>query len=228
MTNLTLELARKHALDRARAEAVRQVAGLQIQSQIFDIQAEISANRTSLQSMNLFASFVHSTAYGRVVQEEVLSEGVIPYEVLGGKAKHYIYRIRLRSQVALEKGKRDPSFSLSMNLNKKIFTVGEPLMITLSATKDCYVTLFDVLPNDTVLVLLPNERFRDNFLKAGETRIFPPRGVTFRTGLQPGTKASVEMILAVATRERIEFNSAGAKLIDGFQYIPTWKTALLE
>ncbi|MGC8904047.1 PEGA domain-containing protein [Thermus sp.] len=79
-----------------------------------------------------------------------------------------------------------------------VYQVGEPIYIYVNVNRDAYVYLFNVNADGKIDPILPNAYERDNFLRAGETRRFPPEGARYRytiTGPEGEDK-----ILAVASR----------------------------
>ena len=80
------------------------------------------------------------------------------------------------------------------------YSSGDTLVLSITSSRDCYVTIFDVGTSGRVTVLLPN-RFangQDNFVQAGTTRSFPDRtrdGFEYTISPPPG----LERIAVVAT-----------------------------
>jgi hypothetical protein len=104
---------------------------------------------------------------------------------------------------------RDKDFRVELQLSRVRFVNGDEAKLTVTATKDCSVYLYDVYDlaaeNKTALVV-PNEAVPAKVLKAGETWEYPDedarkRGVRLIAEL-PNKKDSVsaETVMVVATR----------------------------
>jgi hypothetical protein len=132
--------------------------------------------------------------------------------------------------VIKEKGKPDPGFKLSVKLNDVSFKEGEEMIISLRSTQDAYVTIFNVLANNTVVVLFPNQRMKENFIEAKKRYDVPSKkwrkqGIHFRVGLSPDTNKAEEMILVIATKENIPFQAKELKE-GSFNILPTYQDAV--
>ncbi|GAB5603698.1 PEGA domain-containing protein [Thermus sp. FJN-A] len=79
-----------------------------------------------------------------------------------------------------------------------LYQVGEPIYIYVSVNQDAYVYLFNINADGRIDPILPNAFERDNFLRAGETRRFPPEGGRYRYTVT-GPEGE-DRILAVASR----------------------------
>lgn len=90
---------------------------------------------------------------------------------------------------------------------KARYRIGERIYVFVTVTRDAYVYLFDVKPNGEIDLFLPNPYDRNNRLRAGETRRFPPPGARYAftvTG-PPGE----ELILAIATKRPLTSREIG-------------------
>jgi len=90
---------------------------------------------------------------------------------------------------------------------KARYRIGEKIYVFVSVTQDAYVYLFDVKPNGEISLFLPNPYDRNNRLRAGETRRFPPPGArySFTVDGPPGE----ELILAIATKRPLTSREIG-------------------
>ncbi|SDF12443.1 PEGA domain-containing protein [Thermus arciformis] len=79
-----------------------------------------------------------------------------------------------------------------------VYQVGEPIYIYVNVNQDAYVYLFNVNADGEINPILPNAYERQNFLRAGETRRFPPEGARYRYTVT-GPEGE-DRILAVASR----------------------------
>ncbi|KGQ21788.1 PEGA domain-containing protein [Thermus filiformis] len=79
-----------------------------------------------------------------------------------------------------------------------VYQVGEPIFIYVNVNQDAYVYLFNINADGRIDPILPNAYERDNFLRAGETRRFPPEGARYRYTVT-GPEGQ-DRILAVASK----------------------------
>jgi len=79
-----------------------------------------------------------------------------------------------------------------------VYQPGEPIFIYVNVNQDAYVYLFNINADGRIDPILPNAYERDNFLRAGETRRFPPEGARYRYTVT-GPEGE-DRILAVASR----------------------------
>ena len=165
-----------------------------------------------------FARFVHTGTRARVVAVDTLFDGVEMRTVKGSGRNEPVHRVEIRARVQPETGTPDPGFALELNLADKdssyVYRHGEPLVLELEATRECYVTVFNLYGNDSLLVVFPNELLPDNRLAGGEPLRIPPSGAGWElpVGLLPGRDIDQEMLLAVATKRPVPFRrSAGAR-----------------
>ena len=87
------------------------------------------------------------------------------------------------------------------------YRMGEPIYVYVSVTEDAYVYLFDVKPSGEIALFLPNPYDRNNRLRAGETRRYPPPGARYRFTVDgpPGE----ELVLAIASRRPLSSREVG-------------------
>jgi hypothetical protein len=205
MAEMSQQQARTAALNEARAEAVRQVTGVKLQAENFRMQSEATEDKKTPVLRDFFASVNRDVAFGHVVREEVISEGAVTLTTVPGKPPQIYYQVKIRAQVAVEQGEPDPTFSLQVKTNKEIFRENEIMTIDIKATQDCYVYVFNVMANDSLLVLFPNLYMQDNRLKADSTLHLMPAGLSLQVSLLPGMQRATELIYVVATKQRYKF-----------------------
>jgi len=212
MAEMTQLQARAAALNEARAEAVRIVAGTKIQSENIGIKSESMQNGKTISMQDFFASVNRDVAYGHVVNEEVLEEGPVTYTNLPGKPPQLYYRVKIRAQVALEQCEPDPTFGVLVKTNKALYCENEIMTIDIKATQDCYIYVFNIMANDSLLVLFPNLYMQNNWLKADSTLHLMPEGLSLQVSLLPGMQRATELIYVVATKRR--YNNFATKWSD--------------
>jgi hypothetical protein len=111
-----------------------------------------------------------------------------------------------------------PSFDVSVFLDKggnaPTYAVGERISISVRSDRDAYVYLYSLQPDGSVTQILPNRFDEANYLRAGETRTYPPRDAGYVFNVEAPTGLS--RVVAVAslrpldTRQLARFESGAA------------------
>jgi hypothetical protein len=89
-----------------------------------------------------------------------------------------------------------PTIELVLRTDRETYTVGDTPSYTARASEDCYLTLINVDPDRSAVVLFPNEFQQDNKLKAGEELTLPLPESPYRFRL---AKAGSEMLVGTCT-----------------------------
>lgn len=228
MAEMNQPQARTAALNEARAEAVRIVAGVKIQSESFGIKSESMQGEKSLSMQDFFASVNRDVAFGHVVQEEVLEEGPVTFTNIPGKPPQLYYKVKIHAQVAIEQGEPDPTFSLNVKTNKTIYQENETMTVDIKATRDCYIYVFNIMANDSLVVLFPNLYMQNNKLKADSTLHLMPEGFSLQVSLLPGMQRATELIYVVATKQRCKFAPEWSSEDEAFRSTATRSFAFIE
>ncbi|GAA6741896.1 PEGA domain-containing protein [Thermus oshimai] len=79
-----------------------------------------------------------------------------------------------------------------------VYRIGDPIYVYVNVNQDAYVYLFNINADGRIDPILPNAYERNNFLRAGETRRFPPEGGRYRYTVT-GPEGE-DRILAVASK----------------------------
>jgi hypothetical protein len=126
------------------------------------------------------------------------------------------YELRALVTVAREVGARDPGFSVAVTLNDALFfdaggglEGNDELIATITPSRDAWLTVFDIT-GDSAQLLLPNALMSGTRALGGRPFELPPRewrdrGVHFRASLAPLETARRELLVVVATRDRVVF-----------------------
>lgn len=105
-----------------------------------------------------------------------------------------------------------PSYDVEVYVDKDAsgdqspsYAIGETIQIGVRSSQDAYIYLFNVRSDGTVDQILPNNLDADgqnNFLTAGETKLFPPQnaGYTFTVDGPEG----LDKVIAVASAEQLD------------------------
>jgi hypothetical protein len=97
----------------------------------------------------------------------------------------------------------------NLSLGKEVFREGDEINIRFSSTVDSYVTVFNIIEDGTVTMLLPNRFRKDTFVKAGTSLVFPmalerQRGLVMRAHLPSDKVSTRESVKVVATQRPVD------------------------
>ena len=206
--DLTPAEARRRALEHALADAVRQVAGVRVQSNELSVLDERgSAIRNGYSSVVQLDAAARATDY-RVLEEEWVS---VRHPEIGPQL--YL-RTRTLVVVERERGVPDPAFSVDVTLNASLFTTrtgqaseSDEVIAVVHASRDAFLTLF-VIADDSAERVFPNSYVPSVSVQADRRIEIPDadwraRGVRLRASLPEGRAARRELFMVVATRQAI-------------------------
>ena len=196
----TTAQARASAVEQARAAAVQDFLGVDVNSKFMDFQQEGLRH-----DARLVESILQTTRNGRIIKEKMGDHGFKD----APDCPSCRYHVSLQACVLPQDSDRDKNFRVELQLSRVKFVQGDEARLTVTATRDCSVYLYDVydLAQDgkTALVV-PNEAVPAKVLKAGEAWEYPDedarkRGVRLVAELPKKTdEVSAETILVVATK----------------------------
>lgn len=191
--------ARASAVAQARAAAVQDFLGVDVNARLVDFQQEGLRHNA-----HLTESILQTSRSGRILKEEILEENYASV----GDCRDCRFHVRLKTCVLPRDERADKDFHVELRLNRTRFVKGDEAKITVTATRDCSIYLYDVYDlgaHDKTALIVPNEAVPTKTLKAGETWEFPDedakkRGVTFSADLvNPADDMSAEVIRVVAS-----------------------------
>lgn len=122
-------------------------------------------------------------------------------------------RVKIRTRFVALAGDSDPDFRVTISGINPSYIEGQEMVVTVTATKDCYVYLFTVAVDQSVTIFFPNRFRRDNLLKAGQSLEFPNaedrrKGIEFVLEVAKGQGAQTkEWITALAVKHPVDFLS---------------------
>ena len=97
------------------------------------------------------------------------------------------------------------SVSVDRGNNNPVYNIGERIKISVSVNQDAYVYVFSIHSDGVIDLILPNRLSGGNqFLRANETRTFPPAGANYQ--LTVDGPAGQDKILAVASKRQLNLN----------------------
>lgn len=214
--NITPEQAREKAIQKACQMAIEQFAGIEITGRTSLIQAE-SNNKIT---MDHFSKLTNQVSNGIVLEKEILKE--VNFAVNEGILKS----VTLKLKVGKQQGKTDPYFSIETSLNKTYFQEGEELLLSVTPSKDCYLTILNIMSDENVTTVFPNQYRKDNFVKANELFELPNEndnklGIMFKVHLLPNKLEDTEIIKIIATKEPVSIK-INSDFSTAFEALQNW------
>jgi Domain of unknown function (DUF4384) len=86
-----------------------------------------------------------------------------------------------------------------------VYSIGDPIRVNVNVSNDAYVYLFSVHADGQIDQILPNRLSGGSqFLRAGETRSFPPAGASYR--LNVDGPSGQDKVLAVASKRQLDLS----------------------
>ncbi len=199
--NITPEEAREKAIQIACNMAIEEFSGIEVTGRTSLIQAESNKEIT----MDHFSKLTNQTSCGIILEKEIIEEENITL-------KKHIYKVlTLKVKVGKQSGEDDPYFTLDASLNKDYYQDGDQLFLEVIPSKDCYITVLNIMSDENVATIFPNEYREDNFVKANEMFQLPNAndtklGIKFIVGLLPEKEEDSEIIKIIATKEPLRFS----------------------
>lgn len=218
LENVTKEEARRLAIEDAMRKAVEEVVGVNILAETLLIDFRVSGD------------IVKAIPYGKVIEKEVIDECVKEMREEGKPTPSLLYKVKIKAKVIKEKGDIDPYFKIDATLNRNVYKEGDDMLIEVKPAKDCYITIFNILEEEKVLILIPNRYKEDNFVKAHKTLSFPAeddkrRGIKLKVHVPEERKTTTETIYILALKQPLKFTS---KFQEGIFEIYNGKTAFIN
>jgi hypothetical protein len=230
--NVTPEEGKKNALEIARAEAIKQVVGLKVTEETFRNISETQHGDAQLDYFDVFSRLNRSTSTGRIIDEDYSIETVLENDVP-------IYIAKLNAKVVEEIGETDPGFNVNINLPKDVYysrsdvlSENDAIDFEITASKDCYIYLFNIMSSDSVQLVLPNQYIGNNYYDSNKAeQEFEKQmnnvGMKFNVYLPEGKSLANEAFLVIAIKEKVDFKSDNFHQ-DGLSIIPTYRAAMTD
>ncbi len=224
--NITPEQAEDKAIQRACQLAIEQFAGIEISGRTTLVEAESNDNIT----MEHFSKLTNQISSGIILEKEIIElKGEL--DVFPGDKNVLTQIVTLKIKVGKQQGEADPYFSIDANLDKTYYQDGEKLFLQLTPSKDCYLTILNIMSDENVTTVFPNQYREDNFVKANELFELPNEndnklGIMFKVQLLPNKSEDTEIIKIIATKEPVsikinsDFNTAFEALQNWLVTIP--------
>jgi len=201
----------RFAVADAKRLAIEQVGGESIRAdRLLVCKSPDEAGALSPGSPCRLSQTLWSELSGLLLEANVIQTAVKPY--LGGRA----CTVEMAAVVALPNGQPDPSFDLTVALERPIYRVGEALRLTVTPTHRGYLTLFNWAPIEDQTAPLTRVLPADTAtpLSVSGAGVFPSEGTRLEVGgfpidpresrwVPPSTWA--EYLIVVYSRDPIEW-----------------------
>ena len=189
----TIELAKRGSLEAARRKAIEKALGVFVSGQ------------TMVRNFQLVDDLIHVISRGKVVEEQVLAQGLQSSE---GQGAPGIYKTRLKAKVVRLTSEHLPEFAVRSSLSQVTYAHGAQAQIRVHVTQDAYLYIFNVTEDDHITMLVPNRFMGELFLPADREYVFPPdtlvaKGILLSTFVPTGKQRSRERIKVIASRHPV-------------------------
>jgi len=194
--------ARQELLQILRNTAVSKKvpANIEVTSLLTDMMSEVGGQANE---QTAWSGFFRSTVSGVITAEEVLLDNMKP---LNGK-NSYEKTVRLKAYVEPVQGQRDLNFNVEIALENNLLKSGDELVFSVTPSKDCFVYVFNLMADQNVMLMFPNEFLQENYVQGAATLQIPDpeirRYIKFRVSTIPGEELTSESIYIVCTKEEV-------------------------
>ena len=186
IVSMSAEQCQLTALQRARAAAIEQAAGVAVTS------------ATLVTNLTVAADFIKTYSRGFVVREKATWLPLGQYQKDSSGAPIPEYRVRITADVYVPKKTRT-SVALKAKLNNSIFRSGEKVAFTFQSARRAGFAFFNIMADDRVAMIYPNAHETGNILESGKEMTFPAKDAKIELEVQtlPGHKRDAEAYLIV-------------------------------
>jgi len=203
IVGMSAEQSQTLALQRARAGAIEQAAGVSVSAATLVTNAAVAVD------------LIKTYARGFIIREQVQWLPLGQYQNDPSQPPIPEYRLKIVADVFVPR-KRIPPLHLQAKLNKSVFQAGEKARITVSAARTARIALFNLMADDRVAMNFPNDHERRNVIEAGRTLVLPAADshVEMEMHTLPGHERDAEAFLVVAVDQ-------GAQPVDFMKLFPS-------
>jgi len=190
IVGMSAEESQLIALQRARAAAIEQAAGVSVTS------------GTLVTNMILRADFIKTYAKGLIVREKVEWLPLGQFQKDSSTPPIPEYRVRISADVYVPQVKIKP-IGLQAKVNSGVFKSGERAILELKVDREAKIGIFNITADDKVTMLFPNDYEKNNIVPKNRALIFPEENSKVELIMQtlPGHKRDAEAFYIVAMDE---------------------------
>lgn len=227
------EEAKAKALAEARIKAIQTATGIEVTQSEFFKKSEVSTSKDATEFEDVFLKLNISNLSGKIIEEE---KPRYTERLVSGYPE---YTVHLKAMVASDNGRTDKEFTTEIILPEEVFydrgssEKSDKVNFRLWASRDCYLYLFNIMSNDSVVLIFPNTYIQDNSYLTGRAeqkfeKEIRALGMSFPVALPEGKDKAVEGLFLVALKDRIDFTSPNIDNRSGLGVIPTYRSALTD
>lgn len=179
--------AEKRAEEEALSKAVRE-SGVNVYSGFQNLEHESNASY-----YQFIAKYINVWSSALVSYERIATN--CSYENSVNKCS-----VKIKGKIFF-KGDIDPVFELKTDLSKPAYYEGDEINLSISVSKDSYITVLSCDEDGNVSLVFPNTYSIDNFIKAGQELNIPGNmDFKMRAVLPAGRLKTIEMLHIIATK----------------------------
>ncbi len=231
-TEVTSNEGWKTARQDAEGNAIRTALGITISARTFQGTSESMKGDKPVDFFNLFSELNSTTISGRIISESILDS------TLTTESNIPVYSATIQATVARGEGEPDPSFQVGVHLGKHVYydrgdvDRNDAVHFVISASQNCFLYVFDIMANDSVMLMIPNACFADNTYSAAEgaegfSEKLAKLLFQLKVGLPPKKDMTTEMIYTVALKKKIDFYSSHVTT-ESQGIIPTYQSTFVD
>lgn len=181
IVGMSAEQCQLIALQRARASAIEQAAGVSV------------ASSTLVTNMALTADFIKTYSKGFIVKEDVKWLPLGQYQKDPSTPPIPEYMVKITADVRVPEQKIKP-IGLKAKTNSIVFKTGDKAVIEVSANREARIAIFNITADDKVIMLFPNDHDNDNLTSKSKKLLFPDKNTKTELGMEtlPGHKRDAE------------------------------------
>ena len=160
IVGMSAEQCQMIALQRARASAIEQAAGIRVSSS------------TIVTNMALTAEFIKTYSKGFIVKEKAVWLPLDQYQKDASTPPIPEYSVKIVADISMPEPKIRP-IGLNAKANSFIFKNGEKATIEIKAERIARIAIFNITADDKVAMLFPHEYEQKNIVTKDNRLIFP-------------------------------------------------------
>jgi hypothetical protein len=195
IVGMSAEESQLIALQKARAAAIEQAAGVSVVSS------------TLVTNMMLRADFIKTYSKGLIISEKAEWLPLGQYQKDSSTPPIPEYRVRLLAEVYVPAVKVKP-IGLQAKVNSAVFKNGERANIEVKTERDVKIGIFNITADDKVVMLFPNDYEKDNFISKNKMLVFPQKSSKIELIMQTlaGHRRDAEAFYVISLDEGLKRN----------------------
>ena len=193
IVGMSAEQSQLIALQRARAAAIEQAAGVSVVS------------GTLVTNLMLRADIIRTYSKGLIISEKVEWLPLGQYQKDPSTPPIPEYRVKLVADVYVPQAKLKP-MGLQARVNGTVFRSGERAVLEVKTEREASIGIFNITADDRVLMLFPNDFERSNLASKSKSLIFPGKNSNVELVMQtlPGHKRDAEAFYIIGLDRGLE------------------------